>query len=434
MTQLVRRILGHRWVIGACVLIAVVGVVALEWGHQTTYTASARLVLDTQDPTTRQEAAAIADTAKAIATSPGQVAEALRKAGVRGLDPAKVADRDVTVTSVGSSGLLELSVKAETPMRAAAVANALANAVIHTRLSSTRGVARGVLADLDKRLADLRSQISRADARIAALEARSGAALNARRDAAVRARQALSTQQSTLESERVSLLTAAAAKPRPAVVSAASPPAHGDPSDVAVHVVLAVLLGLILGIGLAALLEIVRPTVVGADAVAREFDAPLLGTLPSTPDREAALGDLVRIKSRLALALGGTRIPNVSLLGAGPEIDLRPLAARLEAAGTQSRVAAVVPVGGTSAVVAPADDAGTPEHGSGPIRIRAGAGGGMPSANGAPFGGVVVVAPSSMSMTDVVETTELLRVNASPVIGVIAYDRPRRSSEAGGEA
>jgi uncharacterized protein involved in exopolysaccharide biosynthesis len=433
VTQLVRRILGqHWWLIALCVLAAVAGVLLLERGHPTTYTATARLVLDTQDPTTRQEAAAIADTAKAIATSPGQVKEALRKAGATGLDPTKVANADITVTSLGSSGLLQLSVKDESPARAAAIANALADAVIQTRLDSTGGTSRAVLTDLDKRLADLRTRISRLDARIAALGTGSNGVQRSGVDAATRLRQSLTTQQGVLESERVSLLTASAAKPRADVVSGAAPPAHADPSGVAQHIVLAVLLGLILGIGLSALLEVLRPTVVGGDAVAREFDAPLLGTLRSPPDREGALADLTRLRSRLSLAMGAARIPNVSLLAAGPDVDLRPLGARLEAASTEPRVVAGVPIGVASGPHSASEPA--PEHVRAGLRVHAGAAGGIPATNGHPIGGVVVVAPSSMRMSEVVQTTELLRVSSTPVVGVIAYERPRQARETGGEA
>jgi uncharacterized protein involved in exopolysaccharide biosynthesis len=430
VTQLIRRILGqHWWLIALCVLAAVAGVLLLERGHPTTYTANARLVLDTQDPTTRQEAAAIADTAKAIATSPGQVKEALRKAGATGLDPTKVANADITVTSLGSSGLLQLSVKDESPARAAAIANALADAVIQTRLDSTGGTSRAVLTDLDKRLADLRARISRLDARIAAA---SGGAGSAALDAATRLRQSLTTQQGVLESERVSLLTASAAKPRADIVSGAAPPAHADPSGVAQHIVLGVLLGLILGIGLSALLEVLRPTVVGGDAVAREFEAPLLGTLPTPPDREGALADLTRLRSRLSLAMGAARIPSVSLLAAGPDVDLRPLGTRLEAAATEPRVVSGVAIGVASGPHSASEPA--PEHGRGGLRVHAGAAGGIPATNGHPIGGVVVVAPTSMRMSEVVQTTELLRVSSTPVVGVIAYERPRQARESGGEA
>src|SRR4029077_15384817 len=141
--------------------------------------------------------------------------------------------------------------------------------------------------------------------------------------------------------------------------------------------------------------ETLRPTVVGSHAVAREFDAPLLGTLRSPPDQEAALAHLTRVKSRLSLAIGTARIPSVSLLAAGPEISLRPLAARLDVVESRPRAPAHVPVGAESTAVAGgrADPvAEAPEHRSGASRVHGSAAGDAPSPNGHGPGGIVVVA------------------------------------------
>ena len=42
------------------------------------------------------------------------------------------------------------------------------------------------------------------------------------------------------------------------------------------------MLGLILGIALAAVLEVLRPSVVGSEALARELHVPVLGKLSAT--------------------------------------------------------------------------------------------------------------------------------------------------------
>ena len=79
-----RRIVGQHWRLIVC--FTVVGVAVTLFVHlqsNPTYTASARLVLDTPDPKSRTEAGAIADTAEAIATSPAQVQAALARIGVQ---------------------------------------------------------------------------------------------------------------------------------------------------------------------------------------------------------------------------------------------------------------------------------------------------------------------------------------------------------------
>ena len=436
LTQVGRRIVIRHWrLIAFYVAIVVAAVTVIELAQPTKYTADARLVLDTQDPTTRQEAAAVADTAQALATSPGQVGAALKRAGISDRDPATVARDAVTVQSLGSSGLLKLSVRDSSPEHAVSIANALAAAVIQTRLGFTRAGSLSVLRDLNTRLAALGERISTTEAKIAALNARAAApgaqpgALSAARDAAQRERQSLVEQQGVLESERVSSLTAASSKPKPEIFSAATKPAHADPSELPVHLVLGVLLGLILGVGLAALLETLRPTVVGGDAVAREFDAPLLGTLPAPPDTEKGLKNLSRVTSRLSVAMGAARVPRVRLLAAGPEIDLRPLAARIDAVGSQVPVAAYVPARVGSAVGAPngtAEEGTALEHGWAPFSADAAPVADASSTNGHGAGGVVVVAPSSLKLTEITETTELLRIVPAAVIGVITYAAPRR--------
>jgi len=405
-------------------VVAVGGVLLLKAAHPSTYTASTRLVLDTQDPTTRQEAVAIADTAKAIATSPTQVDEALRKAGVTGRDPAEVARDDVTVASVGSSGVLAVSVSSDSAKPAAAIANALSGAVMRTRLGSSQGVSRAVISDLDRRLGDLRERISRADAKLAALRVH-GKSSGSAGDRLRARRQSFGEQESVLESERVSVLTEAASKPKPAIVSAATPPAHADRSGLAADVVLALLLGLIVGVGLAGLLEILRPTVVGSDAVAREFGAPLLGTLPAAPDQEGALTDLTAVTGRLSLAMGASGTSSVSLMAADPEVDLGALAARLDAVRPQMSLPTNAPSGARRGDPTGTPAAGEmPAHGSGGMAVRAPMDP-VQSSNGHAVVGIVVVAPQSLSVTKVTDTTQLLGVGRIPVIGVITYSRSR---------
>jgi hypothetical protein len=69
------------------------------------------------------------------------------------------------------------------------------------------------------------------------------------------------------------------------------------------------------------------------------------------------------------------------------------------------------------------------EHSSSSLRLRvhAVATVAAPTTNGHALGGLVVVAPSALTMTEVTETTQLLRLSSTPVVGVITYNRPRRN-------
>ena len=310
-----RRIIGQHWRL--IVLFVALGVVVgalLHQGDVKTYTASTRLVLDTPDPTSRQESAAIADAAKAIATSPAQVRAALAKADATGRDPAEVAKQDVSVRALGTSAILELSVSDPSPRVAVNVSNALAAGLIRTRLEV--GGVKQVLVDLDRRIATLNQRILRINPAVGS---------PAKRDSAERLRESLVQRRGILESERDSLLSADAVRPKPSIISPARPPDHADSSRRLPDMALGAFLGLVLGVGLAGLLETMRPTLVGGNALARELDTPLLGSLPGEPDEEKALQEATRIAVRLRLAAEVTEVRSACLLAVGPQVDLRGL-------------------------------------------------------------------------------------------------------------
>src|SRR5204863_4375901 len=77
-----QRIVRQHWVLIGCFVVVCTIIGAFLGRHPTTYTASTRLVLGTDDPKSRTESASIADTGKAIATSPAEVRGALQDAHV----------------------------------------------------------------------------------------------------------------------------------------------------------------------------------------------------------------------------------------------------------------------------------------------------------------------------------------------------------------
>lgn len=212
-----RRIVGqHVWLIACLVIAGLVAAALVHQGASKTYTSSTRLVLDTQDPKSRSEAAAIADTGQAIATSPAQVRSALSRAHVR-RDPPEVAANHVSVRPLGTSGVLELSVSDRDRQDAQAIANALAVQVISTRRHVSDGELQQVLGTINQQLDDLDRAISSLDARVASGSAQASQAAAGQRDVLVQRRAAL-------ESDRVSLLSAAARQPAVSSRSTATPP------------------------------------------------------------------------------------------------------------------------------------------------------------------------------------------------------------------
>jgi capsular polysaccharide biosynthesis protein len=432
--ELVRRVLGRHWrLIAACVALAVLAAVTLI-PRESLYTSTARIVLDNEDPASRGEAAVIADTGRAIATSPANVRAALEAAGAR-RDVDAFAQDNVTVTALGSSSVLALSVKDRDPAVAAAVANRLAERVIRTRLQVTRGFVDGVREDLGRELREVDRRIGAAEAAIDRLSgqlARAGddaaARLQLRRDAAVRRRDRLVQERSALESERAALLGAGARR-EPRVISPATVASSADESGMTADLALAVFLGLVVGIGTAGLIETLRPTHVGERSVARALGLPVLGTLSRPPGEADDPAELASLSLHLRLAAKAARVRSVRLVGLGAD-DLAPLAGRLDPPGRPAPARAVqVAVAGGGAPAATVD-------------VRPGvAAGGADHVSIQPFdadsalrngvaSGLVVVAPDLVRAPELRAVRQLLDVSPSPALGAVVYPAARRPSRA----
>lgn len=414
LNDALRRIIGQHWRLLSACLVGGLVLGLLFAPHGRVYSASARLVLDTPDPVARAQSEAISDTAKAIATSPSQVSAALRRAGVQRGDPADFAKNHVSVRALGSSGVLELSVTDRNRTAAASIANALASLLISTRLTVSTGETSRIFSDLDRRTTELNRKISATNDYLNTLSLGIAAApgpqsanrLRIKRDAAQSAVDFLVQQRSVLESERVSLLSASAQRPKPSIISAATPPLAAQPSRRLVYLLLGAVLGLILGVGAAGLVETIRPTLVGGDILAGELDAALLGKLK--PD--AAHAGASDVGARLRLAAEAAHVRNVALVSAGPNVDLHRLA---ESLGT-TRAA-----GGGSTRNGHSDARG----GLHPLRIGAFNPESPPFNNGA-RSGLVLVSPTALKKTELSDIAYLMKASQLPLLGVITYATP----------
>jgi capsular polysaccharide biosynthesis protein len=433
LNEAARRIFGtHLRLIALWVILGFFVGALLHAGNERTYTATTRLVLDTPDARDRSDSTAIADMAKAIATSPSLVRGALDDAHITTRNPVDVARHHVSVTALGSSAVLDLSVSDPNRRVAAAVANTLAARVIQTRLKVSSGQLQQVLTELDGRIATLNRRIGDLDVKIASLGLTNAPA----RDAAQRSRDFLAQARSVLEAERVSLLSTDAQRPNPAIISQAPLPTHADSSRLLQDLVLGALLGLVLGIGSAALIETVRPTFVGGDVLARELDTPLLGALSSESGERQRQRLVSIIAARLHLAAEGAGVHDIVLLGAGTDTELRGLAELLEAVPAEALRA--VPDDTELAPAATADaQGGTRTRNGADLQPRDGASAGdrarpgmrirafdihtslVDGQNGA---GIALVSPSTLAKSKLDDVRHLLNATRSPLLGLITYD------------
>jgi hypothetical protein len=210
------------------------------------------------------------------------------------------------------------------------------------------------------------------------------------------------------------------------VISRATLPRHPDASRRVPDLMLGLLLGLILGIGAAALIETFKPTLHGPDMLAREFGTAYLGTIPRNAGQDGA--DLGAEPITLVLRLAAERagVMSVNLLAAVPDPGLTAAAANLEAAvnglsrpgGDPSEPLAA---GGIRPSPSRRRERYQPPAPSPlPLRVRTFGIDFPASRNGAP-GGVVLVAPPSLRRSRVLEVRHLLSVMPVPVLGLITY-------------
>jgi hypothetical protein len=249
----------------------------------------------------------------------------------------------------------------------------------------------------------------------------------------------------------VSLLSTDAQRPNPAIISQAPLPTHADSSHLLQDLVLGALLGLVLGIGSAGLIETVRPTFVGGDVLAREFDTPLLGSLPGEPGERQRQRLLSLTAARLHLAADGAGVHDIVLLGAGTDMELRGLAEQLEAVPAEALHA--VPDHTELVPTAAADAPGGARTGgrSAPLAQDQPRGGAIAGdrarsgmritafdvhsslVNGQNGAGIALVSPSSLAKSKLDDVRHLLNATRSPLLGLITYDgsRPGPSARRG---
>lgn len=414
--EVIGRIFGrHKKLIAALILAGLLAGLAIHLDDAPQYSASARLVLDTSDPEDQAQSGVIADTTRAIASGPSLIRNALEKIGVR-RDATELAKRHVRVQALGSSGVMQLSVTDSDPKVAVALANAIAAAVIRARLQVTAGEAATVVRSLDQQLTRLQQEISDLDARI---DQAGGAAGSGQ---LVRRREAIAQRMTQMESERASVETTRALRPRAAVLDPASPPAQQLPGRRLPDLVLGGLLGLLLGVGAAALVESLRPTLVGRTAIARGTEAPVLAELVGPPQRRGnrhgwVAADVAEAAMHVELVAVAAGVQQVRLMALDRQVDLSNL----------------VQILGDSLKTATVQQADMPTA----RRRRPGARAGLepeavqPEAEGGRIG-LVLVAPTVLKLADLDPVRDFLTISGWPLLGVIVYQPLRRRARVPG--
>jgi hypothetical protein len=407
LNEAAQRIFKYHWVL--ILLMTIVGLsvpALLAQSQQETYVASSRIVMGAEDARDGQEAAALADTALAVATSPGVLTEVLAAVDVERTE-AEIAN-SVQVDPVGASGVLQVSVTDRDPAVPAPIANALAAEIVEKREAAVLGETKALLAQTDEQIAALAQNV-------AAIQAEAGAAARAEAEArargeapgseleAIALRHSQAVQQlNRMQGQRQDLAQELAQAIRPEVIDSSATEGTLVDTGVSARVAIGGLLGLILGIALAAAWEAWRPTL-GPSALARHLGVPLLGHLQRLPQGPGQLTDSW-LASYVSLAADGAGVRSFELVPVGPGVDVTGLARSL-AADTDAESPHRV---GREIV---------------PLTLDGPHEGKLPSTSTQPGTGVIVVAPMKVKGAWLELLERHVQLTRQPVIGVISYAR-----------
>jgi hypothetical protein len=316
LTDAVRRVfVHHARLIVACLLVGSLAAWAWASERPAAYTASARLMLDARASGNADAVAAVADAARAIATSAGVAAVAVDDTDVA-RDPRRLIEtHSIAVGALGASGFVVLDVTDPDPEVAAALANALAGEVVERWVPPEAGATEAGADALQRRIDDVGEEIADIERRITRLSVRIAAAttpevasrLRAERDSLIAGRDGLVQERQALQGEMGRLVVANAGRFVPEVVDPAVAPTVPNATHAIPLAALGALLGFLVGAGLAAAIETFRPTLVGGDAIADALGAPVLGTLSVRRDEASDDGGRLPLRMRLAAARVGAR-------------------------------------------------------------------------------------------------------------------------------
>jgi hypothetical protein len=291
-SEAVRRIFWrHRWLLLVLVLVPALVVVPLRERQPVLYAATAQVQGQNAAPDSSTQVTAIQSRITAAATSTALVRQAITVAGVS-RDPVQVARRQVSVSPLGSSAVMLITVEDAQPSVAIGLAGALARAVV----------------------SNLNQLGTRYNPQLAALNANTQH-LTTARDHLVRLLNSAQKAHQTTTSVKVQSLLAQLTSVEQQLsnnlssvqqvlasiggstgVQLMSTPTYvtGVSRHAAAYGALAALLGLVLGLLFAIVREVIRPTVAEPGAGARELGVVLLGSA------EAKKDELVSVEPGLA--------------------------------------------------------------------------------------------------------------------------------------
>ena len=323
--QVLRR---RKWWLAATAAVVVVGTLAYVMTQPKQYSATAQLLVQPENPGVTQSGSAQQITPTDVLTELQLVTSAPVKAAVtKQLGTAP----DISATQVGQTNVIAVTATASTPARASTVANAYATAFVTYRRTVT-------IDNLTAAETQLEQQISSIDTQIHQLQPDPAQAAQVT---------ALATQEAALKDQLAQLqVSGAVTTGGIEVVTPATPPGSPSSPRPSRDALVAVVLGLLLGMGVAFTVEYVDDTVYLKDEVERLAPGvPVLALVPMDSSwKDRAAPQVSAVAAPRSTVTESYRALRTSLQFAAQQGDLRTILVT-SASDTEGKSATVANLG-----------------------------------------------------------------------------------------
>ena len=318
--EVAARLLRQYWaLLVICMAVPLLAVSFLTTKQPAIYATSARIITGSVVPQSSAAADAVASQVEALATGRTAVERALLSAGAN-RNLSDFIGNNITVSGLGSSQVIDLTITDRSPQVAQKVSKVLAAEVV----GSINNVGQS----------GLRAALTANDQEIVRLSQRR--AVMAGRAAAQPQNQQLQAQLAGLDQvianftgDRSRLLIQAGTLGLSTVIDEPALPARPESKAAVQKLGLAALLGLVAGILIASIAETVRPTVPGARRVSRRLGVPALGQLSGEDMNGKRTPAVDEMALRLRLAAAHADVRTIALVNIDGKRELDALAAGL---------------------------------------------------------------------------------------------------------
>ncbi|TDC53474.1 hypothetical protein E1281_17605 [Actinomadura sp. KC345] len=287
--EVAARVFRSYWALLLAMTVLPVALVALLMaGQEPPSVATSRLQAGGEATDAASEdagASIVVSKVKAFATSDTLLRDVLRRQGVD--RSARKVAKAIEVSGLGASTVVELSVEDRDPAVARGLTDAIGAEVVRKINESDQSAIKQRMDEIDERSRELEEKLGPLS------RAAGGAVPDIE---AANERERVQSELTDLRSNRSDLLTQLTTTGTASVVQPAVLAPRSDPTIMMAAI--AGLAGLVGGILIAVVAEMLRPTIPGQRRVARRLEVPLLGWADRGPAQLADLGRRVRLAAK----------------------------------------------------------------------------------------------------------------------------------------